>query len=251
MNRPLTYVILGASGSGRREVLADLLSGLSPSDRVVVSFPAAESPEPAESPLAGEETFVSGTWRWDDGELEAAVPEGTTHFFFLSDGTKNPVDQVEAFYHWSVENGVEVARLLTIVHCRLAYENPDLQKWYDACIHFSDYVLLNRREGIPEKWMKDFQERYRKSFYPCIFELVKKGRVKNPALVLDPLARRLTRLFDEEVDELFEEEPDEAPEDEGENATDPYLVRLPSGKREREIPDIAPYLSRNPEKTEK
>ncbi len=248
MEPPLAYVILGASGSGRREVLADLLGGLEPSDRVVVCFPEEEPEEPG-SPLADLESFVRAVWRRTDEGMEAAVPEGVTHFFFLSHGGLNPVDQVEAFYHWSGDNGVALARILTVVHCRLAFENPDLAKWYDACIHFSDYVLLNRRENLSEKWIKDFQERYRKAFYPCIFERVKKGRVKNPALVLDPLPRRLSHLFDPEPPSVEDDEmelgDDSDPEEE---EGDPYLVRLPSGRRAKEIPEIGAYVHRTAER---
>ena len=31
-----------------------------------------------------------------------------------------------------------------------------LLAWYDACVHFSDVVLLQRREGVANKWVSDF-----------------------------------------------------------------------------------------------
>ncbi len=238
------YVILGAAGSGRHEVLADLLAGLPSSLRLVVCVSERELEKATAAGLGGEATFILKTWKWEDGGIEVELPEGSTGFIFVSEGASNPVDQIEAFYYWSRNQRLDVARILSVVHCRLAYENPDLQKWYDACIHFSDYVLLNRREGVPEKWMKSFQERYRKLFYPCIFEMVKKGRVRNPALVMDPLPRRLSQLFDDDDEEGAEpEEPGEAEGDALEVSLDPYFDRLPSGKRAREIPDIGGYLS--------
>ncbi len=233
MTAAKAYIILGAAGSGRYEILADLLSGVPASGRVTVCVPAAERNRADATALGSGESHVWATWTWDDGEIDTEVPEGTTHFFFVTEGLRNPVDQIEALSHWLPENGVEPARILTVVHCRLAQENPGLDKWYDACIHFSDYVLLNRREGVSEKWIRGFRERYGKAFYPCIFEPVKKGRIKNPALVLDPLPRRLSHLFDGDT----EGEPEEAVAE----TTDPYLVRLPSGKRDREIPDIGDY----------
>ncbi len=242
MNNAFAYVLMGSAGSGRGEVLIDLLSALSPTDRVVVCVSEEESDKAGVAFGTNPDSFILASWRGEGGEISAEVPEGTTHFFFVADGRRNPVDQMEAFYHWSQEHDLELARIITVVHCGLAHDNPDLKKWYDACIHFSDYVLLNRREGISEKWIKAFQDRYRKAFYPCIFEIVKKGRVKNPTLVLDPLPRRMSQLFDDNVDlEIDLGEEDVADQEE---KIDPYLDRLPSGKRARDIPDIAPYLSR-------
>lgn len=247
MNPPLVYVFLGASGSGRHELLADIIAGMPDTARITVSLPEATRDEgPALRSLR--QGFLRSDWRWSEGELEAEIPEGTTHFFFLTRGDTDPVDQIEALYHWTRDNEIDMGRIVTVVHCRLLFENAGLEKWFDACIHFSDYVLLNRREGVPEGWMKAFQDRYRSAFFPCIFEMVKKGRVKNPALVLDAFPRRISHLFDErelaDLDTDLELEEGEADEEsEPEAGTDPYLERLPSGRRAREIPDIARFLS--------
>ncbi len=244
MNRPLIYVFLGASGSGRREVLADLIAGMPDSARVALSLPDADR-DSGEALRSVAERVLRSDWRLSEDELEVEIPEGATHFFMLTSGDRNPVDQIEAVFHWGQDHGAGIDRIVTVVNCRLLSENPGLEKWYDACIHFSDYVLLNRREGVSEGWIRAFQERYRKAFFPCIFEMVKKGRVKNPALVLDPLPRRLSHLFDEPLaaDFEFDTEEENADDDDNEPAVDPYLERLPSGRRAREIPDIARFLS--------
>ena len=81
---------------------------------------------------------------------------------------------------------------------------------------------------------------------------MKGGRVKNPALVLDPLARRMSHAFDADQDWVFtDSEGDEIEEDEeseGEEevevtvAVDPYFVRDAALRREKKIPDIAKFL---------
>ena len=55
------YLVLGAIGSGRREVIADLMaSGLDESDTAVVFTAATESPD---------DGLI---WQWDDeGEIQA------------------------------------------------------------------------------------------------------------------------------------------------------------------------------------
>ena len=92
----------------------------------------------------------------------------------------------------------------------------------------------------------DFQAHYAAQFLPCLFELVKAGRVKNPALILEPQARRMSHVFDEELnweitgaeesDAEGEEEIEAKPEE------DPYLQRLAGGRRVKEIPNVAKYL---------
>jgi len=271
--KPLVYVILGAAGSGRREVLGDLIKGgLGETDRAAVFLSSDEA--------AGEHDAALGEvvrWTWRDGVIEASLPEGVTHGFFVTDGRLNPVDQIEQLHAWITAAGAELGRIITVVNCRLAEQHHALLAWYEACIHFSDIALLNHREGVANKWMSEFQTHFKKLYYPCLFEVVKAGRVKNPLIVLDPQARRMSHLFDidewtgldlegvefgtEDEDGNIEEE-DETPakkkkagkkghpnesadedEDDWKPEVDPYLQRRIGGRREKEIPDIAKFLA--------
>jgi hypothetical protein len=245
----LVYLILGATGSGRRDVLADLAGEVEHGgDRAAVLLPAAEGAQPADATLPR-----VAHWEWQEGGgIAGSMPAEATHVFFVVDGRRNPVDQVEAFRGWAEAQGGEVARVVCVVDCQLAERHPPLLPWFEACIHFSDVVLLNRREGVENKWMSDFLTRFRKQFYPSVFEFVKDGRVKNPALVLEPQARRISHVFDEERDWVFrdasgeeidEQEETEAGEEiEATPEEDPYFERRMGGRRVRELPDIARYL---------
>jgi len=156
------------------------------------------------------------------------------------------------FKAWLEVQGGELARVLAVVNCQLAEKNPPLLAWYEACVHFADVVLLNKREGVANKWFSDFQAHFKKLFLPCLFELVKGGRVKNPALVLVPEARRMSHFLDAEQDWIFTDaegevidEEEEAEGDEEIEATpeeDPYFVRDAAGRRVKKIPDIAKFL---------
>ncbi|MEI7567590.1 MAG: hypothetical protein WCJ10_07110, partial [Opitutaceae bacterium] len=101
--------------------------------------------------------------------------------------------------------------------------------------------------------MSDFLAHFKKQHLPCLFEMVKDGRVKNPALLLEPQARRLSQIFDEEQDLIFktadgeEIDEDEETEDSDEEieavpAEDPYFARRNGGRRVKELPDIAAIL---------
>jgi hypothetical protein len=110
-------------------------------------------------------------------------------------------------------------------------------------------VLLSRREGVSNKWIGDFRREFESRFYPCIFEHVKEGRVDNPALVLAPVARRMSHVFDEQewiVEDDDEDEAEDGDEDEMKPEEDPYLEKRMGGRRVREIPDIRDFLPKAP-----
>ncbi|MEY4089516.1 MAG: hypothetical protein RJB55_1787 [Verrucomicrobiota bacterium] len=244
------YIILGSAGSGRRELLADLIAdGLAPGDQPAVLLSDAETPHSLDAKLP-----PGPRWTWQPGPpaaIELEKPPLTGPLFLVADGRRNPVDQMEAFKPWLENNHAAVARVICVVDCTLASHHPALLAWYDACVHFSDVVLLNRREGVENRWLSGFLEHFRTQHLPCVFETVKAGRVKNPALLLEPQARRLTQIFDEEQDwvvtdleggELEEGEETEDEEVLAAPAVDPYFARRFGGRRVKEIPDITDFL---------
>ncbi|MDO8542518.1 MAG: hypothetical protein Q7S40_18920 [Opitutaceae bacterium] len=245
--KPLVYLVLGASGSGRREVLVDLIEdGLGEGTHPAVMVAETEAASAADVRLPG-----LARWVWQDGAIVGTLPEDATHVFLVADGGRNPVDQAEVFKPWVQAQGGEIGRVLCVINCQLAEKHPPLLAWYEACVHFADVVLLNRREGVANKWLSEFQNHFKKLYYPCLFEFVKEGRVRNPALVLIPEARRMSQAFDEEQDLIFRnaegeeiDEEDEEEEDEIEAvpAEDPYFERRMGGRRVKEIPDIAKFL---------
>lgn len=246
-SQPLVYLVLGPAQSGRRALVRDLIEGgLADGERAAVILPADEPESENDTALAG--AAAVSRWRWlEPGVLAADRPPEASHVFFVTDGRRDPVDQIEAFKAWLGAKELELARVLCVVDCRLTEAHPPLVAWFDACIHFADVVLLNHREGVANKWMSDFQGRYKAQAYPCVFELVRDGRVRNPALILEPRALRIAHVFDDEVDWTVvggedeetaegEEEVEVAPEE------DPYFARLNGGRRIKELPDIRKYL---------
>ncbi|MDB6167483.1 MAG: hypothetical protein JWM88_347 [Verrucomicrobia bacterium] len=246
--KPLVYLILGAAGSGRREVLADLIeAGLAEGARAAVMLSEAEAPDARDATLP-----EVVRWTWSDEFIVGTLPKDATHVFFVADGRQSPVDQIETFKIWLEAQGGELGRIISVVDCRLAEKHPPLLAWFEACVHFSDVVLLTHREGVANKWLSEFRLHFDKQFYPCLFELVKEGRVKNPALVLDPLARRMTHVFDADQEWIFTdaegEEIDEQEETEGEEEVeakleeDPYFIRDATQRRAKKVPDIRKFL---------
>jgi hypothetical protein len=239
-DRPQVYLILGAAGSGRREIVADLIeAGLDGADGVHSRLAAGEAASAVDARLGTLER-----WSWADGRIAASPPAPGATVFFFADGRGNPVDQIEAFQAWLAGAGGELARILCVVHCDLVAQHPPMLVWYDACIHFADVVLFNRRDGVTNKWFSDFRAHYAAQFLPCLFEVVKRGRVANPALILEPQARRLSHFFDAEPEwEAADGDEETEGEVEMQPVEDPYLQRLAGGRRVKVIPDIAKYLA--------
>src|SRR5664280_3295929 len=89
--KPLIYLILGAAGSGRRAVVADLVAGgLGEGDRALVLLSAAEPAGESDARLG-----AARPWQWDDRRHESPAFDGATHVFWVADGRRNPVDQIE------------------------------------------------------------------------------------------------------------------------------------------------------------
>ncbi len=259
--KPAVYFLLGMPGAGRREVLADLLENEYSLEHPATVWIHPDEPDIGHAPVYASLEFVgtrSWTMRGKDPNIviAAPAPDPRSDIFVLLHGPANPVDQLEAWKRWLQANALDVSRVLTVVHCAFVSQHSEAEEWYDACIHFSDAVLLNRRENVPNKWVNRFLRKYEKACYPCIFDFVRKGRVQNPAFILTPEPRRLSLLFEEMDPEpdiefvVIDDETGSPIEDDAEDDDrinlddDPYLARIPTGLRRKRIPDIATLMRR-------
>ena len=249
------YWMLGIPGSGRRKLLVDLIqTGFEAGERVGITLDAEEQgsrPAAVLDDLPGVGQFL---YQYSpQHEIHLQLPEDPPEtLFILFNGTRNPVDQVETFSHWQQQQGFTLARVLTVVHCGFLQKHPDARAWFDACIHFSDVVLLNRRETADHSWVEQFRQQFQKKKLPCIVEYVKKDTVDNPAYILEPEARRLSLALEEwdsqpiEFDGVPIEDEDGTPlseeDEEDPIPPDPYLERMPGGRRRKVLPDIRDFL---------
>jgi hypothetical protein len=239
---PQVYLIYGIPRSGRREVIFDLIDGgIDAAEQVLYFRPQDEASTPFDEQLEALDNVNVVHWQLRDAKVtHGAIQSAADKIIFLAPGNSDPADVAEALKSWIDHNACELARIITLTHCAFLSQQPSAHAWFDACIHFSDIVLLNRREGVSNKWVKDFESRYRKQYCPARFLLVKKGRVGNPLEVLEPEARRMSLYFDELIpieDDEFED--DEQPED---TRPDKYIERLESGLRAYPVPDIKKLL---------
>ncbi len=244
MATPYVYLILGCKGTGQFQILSDLIDFGADKDEKSLVYCSSNDKSDADADFAirtREATLVA--YEWDGGTLDLRIDGDEDLVFVVADGLSDPADFVEAFHAWLAGNGCELGRVMTVLHSELAIARHEAFAWFDCCIHFSDVVLMNKRENVSNKDMKKFLDHYEEECFPCLFEYVKKGRVPNPSLLLETQPRRITRIFDEP--EIFEDD-DEEEELEEEVAGDPtkdaFLKRISGGRRERRLPRIAEHL---------
>lgn len=240
MPTPLVYLVLGSKASGQFRVVADLIEfGATKDERAVVYCSTNDKPD-AEADLAVKTREASlARYDWSGGALRLEIEGEPELVFVVADGLADPADFAEAFHAWLQGSGCELGRVLTVLDCELVANHPQAMPWFDCCIHFSDVVLLAKREGMTNRQVQDFLHRYEEERYPCLFERVKKGRVANPALVLAPQPRRISRIFDEP--EIFEDDDETDIEEEqvaGDPSKDRYLRRGAGDRRQMHLPSI-------------
>lgn len=245
---PSVYFILGTPGSGRREIVRDLVeNGLAAEERAVVLVAEGESAAPADGMLTARAATTVQRWSFTPPDLpDVALPAGAA-VFFLADILADPLAQLEALKPWLGRHNVELARIFCVVDCQFVEKNDPLRPWYAAMVHFSDVIFLTRREGVANKWLSDFVRQFQdENCHPGLFIPLKKTGLPNPALVLDPTPRRLSLYFEENEDlsDVVIESEDEEDEAEDEDAIlpEPYFERNRSGRRVKELPDIRNYL---------
>ncbi|MGF1483620.1 MAG: hypothetical protein ACFBZ8_04575 [Opitutales bacterium] len=271
-DEPSTYLFLGASGSERRVLLADSIEGASLDTQhtcVLLSDQEAQEPGPLAEMSAQLLSYVltPSEGHQPPQMLAPSLPEQTQTIFVFGDGRSDPVDLVEACRDWLKANSLGMTRVISIVHCGLFQQHPKLQPWFNACIHFSDALILSRREDLPPRFLGDFKQRLKKQALPCVLELARKGRVDNPARLLEPETRRLSLVFDPADDsdadtQSFNDDDEDGESDSCETSSsahpsskaedampyslegreDPWLERQPNGQRKRRLPDIRDYL---------
>lgn len=201
------FVVYGVPGSGRREVLRALAetvpdlveAGDLPAGPTLLLLPAREGPHALDAALAALPGAVRLDWELAGRELRAAepLPAARGAAFLVLDGLADLADQFEALKTWLPRQGLGLAGTYAVVHCALELAQPRLAPWHDAAVHFADAVFLNRREGVPNKWISEFRERFERERLPAHFTYVKRGQIEQPHQYLYPDARRLSLAFED------------------------------------------------------
>ena len=230
---PKVYLILGPNGSGRRALLADFIDSSESESSVLYFKHRDEIINDYDSSLEKLAEVSTVLWSVEDSKIKHdSISVNPCSIFFIAPASVDLANVMEGLKGWLSKNDCQLTRIITVINCKSLSENNSQHSWYEAAVHFSDMVLLNRREGVSEKWIKDMVTEKKKQFYPTRFELVKKNRVNNPSDILDTQTYRTSLYFDDLIPIEEDEFEDLLPED---RKIDPYIDRLESGKRGKPV----------------
>jgi hypothetical protein len=146
---------------------------------------------PRDKELIEHRSYAPETVEWTIG----SSPETTT--FIVIDPRLPQVPQLELLAEALQDAGMEPVKVVTCVDTGIAETSPQYRTWLEACIYYSDIVLLGNRSGTAKSFLREFQKGYEKQCYPCQFLLLKgPGTPDRPLEILAPYTRRLAKLFD-------------------------------------------------------
>ena len=235
---PKIYLFLGPKGSGRRSVFLECVDSL-PQDASILYFKhetdSNQELDTLDQAILKNDSIEIVEWKLEAAKIKhSTIRANPDCIFFLAPAVIHLADVIEGLKGWLEKNDCSLTRIISIIHCGLAKKASHLQ-WFEASMHFSDMVLLNRRELVGTKWVQDFITKYKKRYHPTRFELIKKDKLSNPMDILDYQVFRnslyfdcLTPIEEDAIDDLI-------PEDQKE---DPYIERLESGRRLKPTPLI-------------
>ena len=233
---PNVYLILGPNGSGRRAILSDFIDSSESVLSVLYFKHRDEIRNDYDEYLEHLNKVSTVLWSVEDSKIRhESISVSPSSIFFIAPASINLADIIEGLKGWLNKNNCHLTRIITVINCKSLSENDSQYSWYDAAIHFSDMVLLNQREGVSEKWIKNMVTEKKKMYHPTRFELIKKNRVNNPSDILDSQTYRNSLFFDNLIPIEEDEFEDDLPSD---KKIDPYIRRLESGKRYKHVSPI-------------
>lgn len=232
-------LLLSGPNPGRWKLVQETVRHALPKDEGANVYVSPEESAAARA-FFDRDRFSIGEWEVRAGRVAFSEPLAADRANLLVHGLPAfPDELLDGLVGGFRSSAFEMGRIATQVHCGWCSEHEEARAWFDGAIHFSDLVLLDSREAVPEQWVRDYQARFQRQRYPCLFDLVRKGLPKHPEWFFDSQPRRLSLVFDPddlsglEPDPLADEDEDEARD--AEPPGDPYLRRNAAGERERPL----------------
>ena len=151
---PKVYLILGPNGSGRRALLADFIDSSESESSVLYFKHRDEIINDYDSSLESLNALSTVLWSIEGSKIKhESISVSPSSIFFIAPASIDLADVMEGLKGWLGKNDCQLTRIITIIDCKSLSENNSQNSWYEAAVHFSDMVLLNRREGVSEKWI--------------------------------------------------------------------------------------------------
>lgn len=240
------YLILSTPRAGRRALCLDACKNAFEGANVCAFIAEGEPPAPEDEELAKLGGVSVARYSGGEDALEkiCALDEANVGIvLFLADSAGNLADEVESFKRIADAGKIRLARVWSIVDCKLNMVcAKKAEPYFDALSHFADCLLFSRRGGVPKNFTQALKDKYARDCRPhLMIDMDKFGRVENAMEIAEEQARRISMLFDEfdPADEL-DIDGDNLPDEPFslERKPDPYLERTIGGARKNPVPEL-------------
>lgn len=236
------YIFMGTHLPEVRKCLEHLSSLEDAGQPLVLHLPDGLAWDPPENAAYSVQGYDPGSALW------VFDPDASGSAFILVDPRESPVEQIEKLAADLAKCLIEPVKIITCVDCEGVEAHPPLKLWYEACIYYSDIVLLGNRSAASNRFIRDYQKQFERNCYPCLFLFLKGAGVPDQALeILTPGTRRISQLFDLPGNGAAPEQPGMIIEascdlDLEEQEADPFLNPSEEQGAPRHVPDAASFI---------
>lgn len=235
------YFIIGTESCGRLEIVYDLIHHYDEDKPIHILMSKTDKEQVFKNaPMLQEKSIIhsflveKGIW-----QIPSDFWQASGVGYWILDPNVSMVDQLEFARLLFRQKIIHVNKIMSVIDCQLMLQKPFFKTWLDACVHFSDVLLITNHYGLTQAQKKDLFASYHLDKSPCLVVEVRHNTVPNPAEVLIPEARRMTWAFDDldAVDTLdttdweIEETLPEHPIMDLTIKEDPYFEKLDNGQR--------------------
>lgn len=184
------YILMGTHMAEIRHCIEALVNSTQDSTDVQVHLPEGLAWKPDDESYSvsayDPETVL---WVFD--------PDKESTAYIVIDPRDDLIDQLEQLADNLSNCLIEPVKVVTCVDCERTEKHNALRTWLDACIYYSDIVLLGNRQEASKSFVREYQKHYERLCYPCLFLFMKgKGVPSHPEEIITPGTRRISQLFD-------------------------------------------------------
>ncbi len=189
-----TYILMGTHLAEIRHCIRALARVVPAPGKVQVHVP-----EGLEWSIGDTDAYTMVTYD-PESVLWVLDPDSEDTCFIIIDPRAPLIGQIEHLAGDLAKCLVEPIKIVTCVDSDRTEKSTALRAWLDACIYYSDVVLLGNRQNASKPFLREYQKHYERLCYPCLFLFLKgEGQPNDPIEILTPGIRRISQLFDIET----------------------------------------------------
>jgi hypothetical protein len=185
------YILMGTHLAEIRQCISHLVKSTKDLGEVELHHPAEYQWESAGQDQVSLQAYDPETVLW------VFDPDRPATAFIVLDPKADLIEQLEHLADHLANCQIEPIKVVTCVDCAQTEQSAKLRAWYEACIYYSDVVLLGNRQNASKSFVREYQKHFERLCYPCLFLLIKgPGNPTQPGEIMTHGPRRVSQMFD-------------------------------------------------------